>query len=182
MLRKVSENPGPLKNRAVKISQELPYYWLSEDDNIILCGKIDWLEYFPETDSVHIIDFKTSKKEESEESFQLPIYVLLVTHCQKRPVSKASYWYLELSDSLVEKKLPDANKAEQDILKIARQLKLARKLNRLGCPNGEDGCPACQPFEALLRGEGELVGVSHNRQDIYILPEMNLPTEDSIIL
>ena len=57
MLNTVYNNPGPLKNLAVKIKQDLPQFWLSEEDNIILCGKVDWLEYLPETDSVHIIDF-----------------------------------------------------------------------------------------------------------------------------
>ena len=45
MLRRVEQNPGPLKNLAVKIKMDLPYYWLSETDNIILCGKLDWLEF-----------------------------------------------------------------------------------------------------------------------------------------
>jgi ATP-dependent exoDNAse (exonuclease V) beta subunit len=181
MLRKVMDNPGPLKNRAVKINQELPYYWISEEDNIILCGKIDWLEYFPETDSVHIIDFKTSKKEEDEKSLQLPIYILLVNNCKKRKVDKASYWYLELSNDLVEKSLPDLDNAQANILKIARQIKLAKKLDKLSCPNGQEGCPHCLPYESILKGEGELVG-NNSRQDVYIIPEQSELEEDSIIL
>jgi len=182
MLRRIMDNPGPLKNKAVKINQDLPFYWLSEDDNIILCGKIDWLEYYPETDSVHIIDFKTSKKEEDKESMQLPIYLLLVNNCQKRKVDKASYWYLELNNEPVEKALPDTVTAQENILKLARQIKLARKLEKYSCPNGVNGCPACSPFEAILRGEGESVGSSHNRQDVYILPFEEESEEDSIIL
>jgi len=182
MLRRVMDHPGPLANKAVKINQDLPSYWLSEDDNIILCGKVDWLEYFPTTDSVHIIDFKTSKKEEEEESLQLPIYLLLVANCQQRKADKASYWYLDLSDTPSEKKLPDTNKAEGTILKIARQIKLARKLNRFPCPSGESGCPACQPLEAILKGAGELVWVNHYHQDVYILPQEESVGQDSIVL
>src|SRR3989344_7154345 len=85
MLKNLMDHPGPLKNLAVKIKMNLPYYWLSKEDNIILCGKLDWLEYLPDTDSVHIIDFKTSKNEEEEESLQLPIYYLLANHCQTKP-------------------------------------------------------------------------------------------------
>src|SRR3990167_3796097 len=44
MIKRVVDHPGVLANLAVKITMELPYYWLSEPDNIILCGKIDWLE------------------------------------------------------------------------------------------------------------------------------------------
>src|SRR3989344_2389429 len=76
MIERVIKNPGILKNKAVKINMELPYFWLSEQESIILCGKIDWLEYLPITDSVHIIDFKTGKREEEEDSLQLPVYHL----------------------------------------------------------------------------------------------------------
>ena len=97
MLRRVMNNPGHLVNPAVKIQMDLPQFWLSEEDNIMLCGKVDWLEYLPETDSVHIIDFKTGKSEEDPASLQLSIYHLLVHHCQKYKVSMASYWYLDSS-------------------------------------------------------------------------------------
>ena len=41
MIQRVMEHPGPLKNLAVKIQMDLPHYWLSPKDKIILCGKID---------------------------------------------------------------------------------------------------------------------------------------------
>jgi ATP-dependent helicase/DNAse subunit B len=183
MLRKVMDNPGPLASLSVKIKEEVPYYWLSEDENIILCGKVDWLEYFPDTDSVHIIDFKTSKKEEDANSLQLPIYHLLVRNCQKRSVAKASYWYLEFSDKPVEKELPDVSIAHDKVLEVGRKIKLARKLEKLDCLNGDEGCVFCRPFEAILRGEGEFVGVN-NRRDIYLLPRQTVTeeAEESFIL
>lgn len=183
MLRKVMEHPGPLANLSVKIKEEVPYFWISEDENIILCGKVDWLEYFKDTDSVHIIDFKTSKKEEDPNSLQLPIYHLLVRNCQKRTVSKVSYWYLEFADGPVEKDLPDIATAHEKVLEAGRKIKLARKLEKLDCPSGKDGCRFCLPFEALLRGEGEFVGVNNHR-DIYLLPRQVAPVEEeeSIIL
>lgn len=168
MLKRVTDNPGPLANLAVKINMELPYYWISEEDNIILCGKIDWLEYLPETDSVHIIDFKTSKNEESADSLQLPIYSLLVHNCQHRKVDRASYWYLESSDTLTPKELPDVEEARETVLAIAKQVKLARQLERFKCPH--DGCRACCEMEAVLRGEAQLVGVNDFGQDVYVIP------------
>ena len=107
MLLKVMQNPGPLRKLAVKIKMNLPYYWLSKEDNIILCGKLDWLEYDESSDSVHIIDFKTSKNEEDDESLQLPIYCLLATNCQSKPVRGVHYWYLEKSTELTDKPIPD---------------------------------------------------------------------------
>lgn len=184
MLRKVMDNPGPLSNLSVKIKEDVPYYWISEEENIILCGKVDWLEYLPEIDSVHIIDFKTSQKEEDGQSLQLPIYHLLVHHCQKRNTSKASYWYLEFSTHPIEKELPDLDESTTRILEIARKVKLARKLDKLECPNGRDGCVYCRPFEGILKGEGELLGVNNHR-DIYLLPTKDVKEveeEESMIL
>ncbi len=185
MLRRVMDNPGPLQNFAVKIKESLPYYWLSEEDNIILCGKVDWLEYQKDTDSVHILDFKTSKKEETSSSLQLPIYLLLVSNCQQRKINGASYWYLDFSDVPKEKELPDISEANTKVLEIGRKIKLARKLEKFDCPNGKDGCFQCRPFEAILRGEGERVGEMGFR-DSYILEKEIIPevedTEDSFIV
>ncbi len=181
MLLRIMKNPGPLINSAVKIKEPLPHYWLSPEKNIILCGKIDWLEYLAETDSVHIIDFKTSKNnEEDGDSVQLLIYHLLVHNCQKRTVSKASYWYLEKNDELVPKMLPDLTEAHQKVLDIAIQMKAARQLNIFKCPH--EGCYSCKPLEAIIRGEGEYVGMDEYKADVYILNGTTPDEQESIIL
>ena len=183
MIRRVMRNPGPVAELAVKINMELPYYWLSEDDNIILCGKIDWLKYMPETDSVEIIDFKTSKNEEGGESLQLPIYALLVNNCQKRKVDGAWYWYLEKSDELTPKILPDLAESADKVLKIAKKMKLARQMGIFKCPNGDEGCRACRPYEMILKGKAEFVGNNEYRADVYILDKpTTMETEDATIL
>lgn len=178
MLRRVMHTPGPLKNLSVKIKSDLPQYWLSEEDEIMLCGKVDWLEFLPDLDAVHVIDFKTSKKEEDSASLQLPIYHLLVHNTQHRKVAKASYWYLALSDTLVEKELPDLDVAHQQILEISKKIKLQRKLGVFKCPKGSQGCFACKPLERIIRGEGEFVGVSSIRQDMYMLSDQSQDLED----
>jgi len=171
MLMNLQEDPGPILKKAVKIksSMGLPNYWLSEQEGIILCGKIDWLSYDDKNDSVHIIDFKTGKNEEKENSLQLPIYLLLATNTQTKKVSGASYWYLDRDDGLVEKKLPDVKDSYKKVFSIAKEIKKARAEEEFKCPKG--GCNACRPYERVLRGEAELVGVSDTRQDIYILPD-----------
>ena len=179
MLLYLMEHPGPLKNLAVKINMDLPYFFLSEEDNIILCGKIDWLEYVPKTDSVHIIDFKTSKNEEDPKSLQLAIYYLLASNCQKRKVTKASYWYLEKDNGLSQQHLSTLEEAQEKILKIAKKIKLARQLNKFTCHS--DGCVVCRPYEAIVRGEGIMVGVDDMRRDVYVL-EKREKEEGSVIL
>jgi ATP-dependent helicase/DNAse subunit B len=171
MLINLQEDPGPILKKAIKIksSMGLPNYWLNEEENIILCGKIDWLEYKEDSDSVHIIDFKTGKNEEREDSLQLPIYLLLATNTQTKTVSGASYWYLDRDDGLTEKKLPDMEKSFEKVYEIARRIKLARQINHFKCP--KDGCFSCRPYERILKGEGEKVGISETKQDLYILPD-----------
>lgn len=170
MLINLQENPGPILEKAIKIktgSMGLPNYYLSEEYNIILCGKIDWLKYVEGDDSVHIIDFKTGKNEEREDSLQLPIYLLLAANTQSKKVSGASYWYLDRDNGIVEKKLPDINESFEKVLDVAKKIKLAREKKEFDCPHG--GCNTCRPLERVLRGEGELVGGSETRQDVYIL-------------
>lgn len=179
MLRRVMAHKDILAGPAVKIKEDLPHFWLSEEDNIILCGKIDWLEYLPEIDSVHIIDFKTGKSEEDPDSLQLPIYHLLVHNCQKRKAAKASYWYVESNDGLTEKVLPDLAISKEKVLAIARDIKVARQLKRFKCPEG-DSCKFCQPLLSVTKGLGELVGTDDYNSDIYILPQAE--EKESIIL
>ncbi len=167
MLQRVLDQPGPILNKAIKIKEDLPHYYLSEIDNIILCGKVDWLEYLPDTDTVHVIDFKTGKYEENADSLQLPIYHLLVKNCQKRNVSKASYWYLDSSDNLNEVVLPSLGDAYEKVITVAKKVKEARTTKAFDCPR--NGCRECYPFEAIIKGDAEFVGVGGYKQDLYIL-------------
>lgn len=168
MLLSVEKNPGPILNKAVKIRADggLPWYWFSENENIILCGKIDWLEYLEASGGVHIVDFKTGKNEEGDDSLQLPIYLLLAKNTQKRKVEKLSYWYLD-QNKIIERKLPDEDDSKEKVMKIAQRIKLARQINHFKCPKG--GCFYCRQLERVLKGEGKLVGESEYRQNIYVL-------------
>lgn len=177
MLRQVMQHPGPIERLAVKIQQDLPHYWLSEEDGIILCGKVDWLEYLPDKDAVHIIDFKTGRKREDDDSLQLPIYYLLVHNVQKRKVARASYWYLASDQEPVEKQLPELEEAREEVLKIAKKIKLARQLEHFKCPQGEAGCPVCRPLERVISGEAELVGTNDYGQDVFVFNETDQSSE-----
>jgi hypothetical protein len=167
MIKRLVDHPGPIANKAIKLRQDLPYFWLSEEDNIILCGKIDWLEYLELTDSVHIIDFKTGKFDEDPDSLQLPIYILLASKCQTRKIEKVSYWYLDRDDAPTQVPLIDESEAMTRITAIAKKIHLARKLEHFKCPSA-DGCRVCRPYEAIISGRATFVGVGGYSQDIYI--------------
>lgn len=168
MLKRVMDNPGPLKNKTIKIRESVPYYWLSEDDNIILCGKIDWLEYVESTNSVNILDFKTGKYDEDPDSFQLPIYYLLTTHCQSRPIGGAFYWYLDRDIAPRAVLAPDLEESTKKILALAKKISLARKLNHFQCPKA-GGCRSCDGLEKIVAGAAELVGTNDFGQDVYVI-------------
>jgi ATP-dependent helicase/DNAse subunit B len=179
MIRRVQQNPGPLLEKTVKIKEAHngmpPNYFLSEEENIILCGKIDWLIYKPEDDTVHILDFKTGKNDENGDSLQLPIYQLLLKNLQKRKVTGASYWYLDRDDAPKEVKLPNLEESYERVYEIAHQVKEMRAQATLEgpgvfkCPKGEIGCFACKPFEKILKGEAEFIGVGDMNQDLYMV-------------
>lgn len=173
MIERVIKNPGPLKQKTVRLKESdnnmPPNFVLDENDNIILCGLIDWLEYVEEDDSIRVIDFKTGKNEEDGDSLQLPIYLLLLNELQKRRVSGAAYWYLEKNDTPTEVALPDATEAREKVLALALRVKVARENKAYECPRGPAGCFACQPYEAILKGEAEYLGVAGYGQDAYLV-------------
>lgn len=178
MIQRVIDNPGPLKEKIVKLKEGemLPNFYLSEKDNIILCGRIDWLEYKPEDDSIHILDFKTGKNEEKEDSLQLPIYLLLLNELQKRKVSGASYWYLDSDNEPKEVALPNVTESFEKVYKVAKEVSDARALAKIEgiekvftCPRGEQGCFSCTPFEKIIRGEAEFLGNGEWGQEMYLL-------------
>lgn len=172
MIKRVQDNPGPIARKALKMKEDIPYYWLSQEDNLILCGKIDWIEYLEDTDSVHIIDFKTGKREEKADSLQLPIYYLLAKNCQKRPIEKMSYWYIDRDNEPKSFEIPEENEATEKILKAAQRIKLARQLDHFRCSTDpKNGCIHCAPYEAILKGQGEFVGVGEYNKEVYILSD-----------
>ena len=103
-----------------------------------------------------------------ESSLQLPIYILLTKHCQSRPVTKVSYWYLDRDDEPIEMPLPEEKDAYARVLAVAKKIHLARKLEHFKCPKS-DGCRACRQYEAILAGDARFVGVGGYSQDIYTI-------------
>lgn len=183
MITTVIQNPRFLGNKIVKLPRQTmnPNFYLSEDDNIILNGLIDWIEYLPETDSLHIVDFKTGKNEEKDTSLQLPIYLLLCNALQKRKVTKASYWYLE-TDTITEKPLPSVEESLVRVLEKAKKVKEARDHAAIDgvahvftCPRGQGGCMHCTPLEEVVKyiegkpSRAEFVGLGNFGQEQYMV-------------
>lgn len=175
MVRRVMDHPGPLLKKALKLFSldELPpRYTLSKEANILLCGKIDWLEYLPEDNSVHIIDFKTGKNDDVGDALQIPIYCLLVRNLQNRNVKKFSYWYVDRENEPREMPLPDFEDAHKRVLSLALKIKNMRQERAYSCSRG--GCYACRPLEEILEGKCKFIG-TRGYQDIYITQTIDYP-------
>lgn len=169
MIQRIIDNPGPLLHKAVRLksTDDLPpRYVFEQEDNILLCGRVDWLEYLEKSNSLNIIDFKTGLSAEKSDSFQLAIYCLLVSNLLRYPVSMVSYWYLETSDVPIEMPLPDLIKSYESILEIAKKIKKAKESNDFKCPKGE--CIECRQLDIIIKGNATYVGMS-DYQDVYII-------------
>lgn len=174
MIQRVAKNMGPLLKKAVKLKEHAnnmpPNFYLSEEHNIILSGKIDWLQYMPENDSVRVIDFKTGKRDEDSNSLQLPIYSLLLHNLQTRKVFGAAYWYIDRNDAPTDVALPEISVAKEKVLSVSIKIKEAREKKQFECPRGAKGCFACTPFEKIIKGEAELVKIDEARKtELYMV-------------
>jgi len=166
MISRVLANPEPLLQPTHVFEDDLLHGWLSKENNLIICGKIDWLTKDPATEELSIIDFKTSKEEETN-SLQLSIYALLLYVLGSKQVNNLSYWYLDFADNLVDVSLPNLKQAHKDILDIGLRISEARATNLLLCPR--NGCYACSPYEEIAKGNGEYVGKGKYKRDIYFV-------------
>jgi len=167
MIQRAIDNPSLFLDKTIRMKEELPHFFLSEEEGIILCGKIDWIRYVKDSDTVELYDFKTGMNKEDSSSLQLPIYTLIMKYCQKRKVSGAFYWYLQSDDSFVSKELPDLDDSYAKILELGKKVKKTREDKAYDCPKG--GCRECEQYEKILRGEAEYVGVGGYNQDLYIV-------------
>lgn len=160
----------------------LPNIYLSEYENIILCGNIDWIEYDEKNKNLKVIDFKTGKNEEREDSIQLPIYKLLLQNLQSKwPVADGYYWYLE-NGIITEKKLDKVmiEGVKNKILTLGVEIRdkrfswnentnswepLKNVEENFVCIKNEF-CD-CQKYEKIISGNAKYLGIDMYGKDSY---------------
>ena len=161
----------------------VPNFYLNENENIILCGKLDWIEYDEQKKELIVIDFKTGEREEREDSRQLLIYKILLDNLQQKwKVSGlGKYWYLEKNK--IQEKILDQNlleKTKKEILEIGiaireKRFKWQEGIGWVNLSKAEDNfqktCQRnncdCWRYEKILAGEGEYLGIDIYDKDLY---------------
>lgn len=193
MIQNVIENPGPIINKTVKFynGDFIPNIYLSEQENIILCGLVDWVEYLEDKDMLRVIDFKTGLRDEKDDSMQLPIYKILVESLQKRKVENGAYWYLDRDKFYKIKEVldEDVEEVKKKLLEIGLQIKEKKSAknsqemeSNFKCKYGEggEGCKYCREVELIYQfDKGQLsidnvplvkyLGVGEYKQDLYFV-------------
>lgn len=172
MLERFLKNRHFLETEGVKI-KEFPQADLGDD--LILTGRFDWVE--KEGDTYHIIDFKTGKNEEKEDSLQLPIYAVLLSKMLRVEKIKTSYWYLDKDEEVTPFDLPDLTQTLSELKQKGEIIKLFRQTNSFRCKSGGESCYACRDLLAVVQGKGKLVSMNSNRrQEVYIITGKDLLT------
>lgn len=138
-------------------------------NDLILTGKLDWLE--KEGKTYHLVDFKTGRNEEKEDSQQLPIYAVLISGIFKTDKIKASYWYLDKNEDIVSFTLPDIGQTTEYLKKKGEIIKMVRQTGSYRCQSGGESCWACRDMLAIAKGKGKLVSMDpvNRKQEIYVL-------------
>ncbi len=166
---------GHFKNTLMEKIPGFPKAELGND--IILTGKLDWLE--KQGEIYHLVDFKTGKNEEKEDSIQLPIYAVLVANIFKTKQIKASYWYLDKDEEIIDFPLPQLDQTIEMLKNKGEIVKMVRQTNSFRCQSGGESCWACRDMLAIAQGKGKLVSMDpvNRKQEIYILPQKDENTE-----
>ncbi len=166
MIKKV-EGSEMLSKRSLKKEKDLPRMSLSE--GVDLVGSFDWIEVLPD-ESLHIIDFKTGKSQESNKSLQLPIYQILAKNNYGKKVKKLSYWYLEKDYEPKVKQMKSIDDALIEIKHKAEEIKKSIEKSNFSCSSGYPRCFWCRKYESIVSGKAELIGTDEKMQkDLYYL-------------
>ena len=154
---------------------------------------MDWIEYLDESKSLRVIDFKTGRNEEKEESMQLFIYKLLIEKLGcKWPVSSGAYWYFD-NGIVTEKNISDENKMDEIVNKIIKiGIEIRDKkfewsesanygrggwqekkdfVSNFKCVSMDGPCRSCADYEKILSKDpsAEYMGVDMYGKDSYFI-------------
>lgn len=153
-----------------KITHKVDFPKLNLFEDVILMGNFDFIGE-KNDGTLHVLDFKTGAHDEKD-PLQLYIYAILAEANLDKPVTSASFWYLDRDDKPREIVL-DALEPKLEWLKEkAGELKEATGQGNWICKNGADMCNECKIYTALLDGKGQFQFSDFRyKKDVYYLPK-----------
>lgn len=141
-----------------------PKYNLFED--VVLMGNFDFVGE-KEDGSLHVLDFKTGR--DVKDAVQLYIYAILAEANFKKPVTEASFWYLERDEDPKPIVLDPLEPQLEWLKEKAKELKKAIEIGTWVCKK-EDSCQDCLTYKAIIDGFGEFQFTDERyHKDIYYL-------------
>lgn len=151
-----------------KITHHVDFPKLNLFEDVILMGNFDFIG--EKTDgSLHVLDFKTGANDEKD-PIQLYIYAILAEANLGKPVSRASFWYLDRDDAPREIVLDPLEPKLEWLKEKAKLLKEAIKDGEWVCIKGEELCRECRLHQAIIDGKGEFQFSDYRyKKDVYYL-------------
>lgn len=165
MLDNFFKNHARLEKKHHRI--EFPKYPLFE--NVILMGNFDFVGE-KEDGTLHILDFKTGANDE-EDGVQLYIYAILAEANLNKPVTTASFWYLDRDDNPIAIVLDPLEPKLEWLVEKGKQLKQAIEQGNWICIKKDKLCQECSIYQAIIDGKGEFQFSDFRyKKDVYYLP------------
>lgn len=137
------------------------YYDMEIDQNLKLLGRIDRADALDDG-TLHVIDYKTGKyKPDEVNDLQLILYAMIVSSGERKPVTKASYLYLqtmewhtvEIDQDVAEAAIEDV---KEQVDRIRNEQEFAPEINQYcGSCDFLTICPKQQEIQVLI-DSGEL--------------------------
>ena len=160
-----AKNSDLIKKNALNMNDVFPKFTLFKD--VELVGSIDWIEILNSGKS-HIIDFKTGKNDESGNSLQLPIYLLLAKENFDKNIDMASYFYLDRDNSPILQEIGTLKLYLEEIKEKANQILKVVKEGNFSCSSGYKSCFHCKEFDSVFSGLAEYVGYDEKmKKELY---------------
>lgn len=151
-----------------KITHKMDFPKLNLFEDVILMGNFDFIGE-KEDGSLHVLDFKTGANDEKD-PLQLYIYAILAEANLEKPVSSASFWYLDRDDAPREIVLDPLEPKLEWLKEKGKELKEVIGQGEWICIKGEELCNECRLYHAILDGKGEFQFSDFRyKKDVYYL-------------
>ena len=158
-----------------KITHKVDFPPLNLFEDVILMGNFDFVGE-KEDGTLHVLDFKTGAKDEKD-PLQLYIYAILAEANLSKPVSSASFWYLDREDKPKEIVLDPLEPKLEWVKSKAKELKEVIGKGEWVCIKNDAlngaSCRDCKDYQAIVDGKGEFQFTDFRyKKDVYYLQKL----------